>query len=102
MVITILEARVASEKAIQLEEAYKQAVERLDTGIVQTYLLRSKKDSNLWQIATIWENQESLDAMRRSGETPRGVVIFRAAEAEASLQVFDLVAQGVALNYIRE
>ena len=96
MVITILEAHVVPEKAARLEEVYKRSIERLDVGIVQTFLLRSSKDSNVWQIVTEWQSREALDEMRRTGETPRGVVMFRAADAEPTLSVFDVVAHAAA------
>lgn len=93
MVITVLEAQVTPEKAALLEATYKQAIEHLDAGIAQTFLLRSVKEPGLWQIVTVWESREALEAMRGSGETPRGVLIFRAAEAEPTLMVFGVVAQ---------
>ena len=97
MVITILEAHVAPEKATILEEAYKQATGRLDAGITQTFLLRGSKDSSLWRIVTVWQSRDALEAMRRSGDTPRGVLMFRATEAEPILSVFDVVAHVAAL-----
>jgi heme-degrading monooxygenase HmoA len=96
MVITTLEAHVAPEKAAVLEAEFKQAVQKLDTGIVQTFLLRGARDTDRWQIVTVWESREALDAMRNSGETPRGVLILRAAGAEPALSVFGVVAQGAA------
>jgi len=96
LVITVLEAHVAPEKTAALEEAYKGAIGQLDAGITQTFLLRSFKDATLWQIATVWESREALDEMRRSGETPRGVLIFRAAGAEPVLSVSDIVASAAA------
>lgn len=92
MVITILEAQVGSEKAALLEEAYTQGIENLDAGITQTFLLRSSKDASLWRIVTVWQSREALDAMRRSGNTPRGVLMFRAADAEPVLSVFEVMA----------
>ena len=96
MVITVLEAQVAPEKAARLEEAFKEGIENLDTGIVQTFLLRSSKDASQWRIVTVWRSREALDAMRRSGDTPRGVLMFRAANAEPVLSVFDVMAHAVA------
>jgi quinol monooxygenase YgiN len=96
MVMTILEAQVAPEKAAMLEAAYKQATERLDAGITQTFLLRSSKESSVWRIVTVWQSREALDEMRRTGDTPRGVLIFRAADAEPMLSVFDVVAHVLA------
>lgn len=92
MVITVLEAQVAPEKASALEATYKHAVEHLDTGIVQTFLIRSSQESSLWQIVTQWESREALEAMRQTGQTPRGVLIFRAVDADPHLSVFEVVA----------
>ncbi len=95
MVITILEALVAEDKAAVLQDTYQRAVEHLDAGIVQTLLLRGMKDTSIWQIVTMWESRAALDAMRQTGETPRGVLIFRAANAEPVLTIYDVVAQGI-------
>jgi hypothetical protein len=94
MVITILEATVEPANIDVLQETYQNAVEHLDEGIVQTLLLHSLKDTAIWQIVTIWENRLALEKMRQSGVTPRGLLIFRAANAEASLTIFDVIAQG--------
>ncbi len=96
MVITILEAQVAPEKAALLEEAYKQGIENLDAGITETFLLRSSKDASQWRIVTVWQSREALDTMRRSGDTPRGVLMFRVANAEPALSVFEVMARGMA------
>src|SRR5689334_4867078 len=92
MVITILGAQVAPDKAAILEAAYKQAIERLDAGMRETFLLRDSKDSSVWRILTVWESRDALEAMRQSGQTPRGVLMFRAADAEPILSVFDVAA----------
>ncbi len=92
MVITVLEAVVEADQAAVLQETFQEAVETLDAGLVQTLLMRGVKDPGIWQIVTTWESRAALDAMRQSGETPRGVLIFRAAKAEPSLRIFDIVA----------
>ncbi len=96
MVMTILEARVAPEKFAALENAYREGIQKLDPGIVQTFLIHSIQDSALWRIITIWASRAALDAMRQSGETPRGVLMFRAAGAEPTLTLFDVAADAVA------
>jgi len=96
MVMTILEANVAPEKAAILEEAYSRGIEKLDAGIAQTFLIHGSREPDLWRIVTVWESRAALDEMRRSGETPRGVIMFHAAGAEPALTVFDVVAQAVA------
>jgi hypothetical protein len=96
MVITILEAAVEPANVDVLQVTYQNAVEHLDEGIVQTLLLHSLKDIKIWQIVTIWENRQALEKMRQSGITPRGILIFRAANAEPTLTIFDVVSQGKA------
>jgi hypothetical protein len=92
MLLTVLEAHVGSEKAAILEAAYKQAVQQLDAGIVETFLLHETREPDRWQIITFWESREALEAMRQSGETPRGVVIFNLVGAEPGLTVFEVAA----------
>ena len=96
MVMTILEAHVAPEKWAALEEAYNSGIENLDAGLVQTFLIHSIADPALWRIVTIWHSREALDKMRQSKETPRGVLMFRAAGAEPTLSVFDVAAHATA------
>jgi heme-degrading monooxygenase HmoA len=99
MVITILKAQVAPENAAALENAYNEAIKYLDAGLQQSYLLRDAANPTRWEILTIWESREALQAMRNSGETPRGVQVFRAAGVEPELSVFlvpaHIAAQGL-------
>lgn len=97
-VVTVLEADVAAGQAEALLAAYQQAVEHLDTGIEETFLLRGTQDPGRWQIVTVWSSRAALDAMRQSGATPRGVLIFREAGAEPSLTVFEMAARGKAVS----
>jgi len=45
------------------------------------------RDVDLWRIVTVWTSREALNAVRASGQTPRGVLFFRAAGAEPTLSV---------------
>ncbi len=93
MVMTVLEARVARENWQVLVDTYSRETQVLDPGIVQTFLVHSRGDDSIWQIITIWENQEALTVMRQSNETPRGVLIFRSAQAQPVLNIQDIVSQ---------
>jgi heme-degrading monooxygenase HmoA len=93
MVMTILEAHVTKGNWAALEQAFQLAAQERDPGLVQSFLSHSTKDADLWRILTVWESREALDAMRRSNETPRGVLIFRSAKAEPSLSIFEIVQQ---------
>jgi heme-degrading monooxygenase HmoA len=96
MVITILEAHVAADKSEALEKAYKEGIRELEPGILQTFLLHGVADASLWRIITVWRSREALDAMRQSGQTPRGVLMFRTAEAEPTLSISNVAAHAVA------
>lgn len=93
MVMTILEGRVEKENWSRLEQAYQGASQHQEAGLVQSFLIHSTKESDLWRIITLWSTQEALDAMRHSNETPRGVLMFRQAHTEPQLTIFEVVHQ---------
>jgi hypothetical protein len=93
MVITILEARVSKENWSALEKAYQTGTQHKEVGLVESFLIQGVKDGELWRIVTIWQSKEALDEMRKSGEIPRGVLIFRAANVEPVLSIFNVVHQ---------
>lgn len=93
MVMTILEANVPPDKSAILESVYEKEIQKLDTGIVQTFLVKSRNDTTLYRIISLWESREALEAMREQG-TPRGVLMFREAGVDPRLTVFDVVRQG--------
>jgi heme-degrading monooxygenase HmoA len=93
MVMTILEARVSRENWAALEQAFQLAAQYRDPGLVQSFLIHSAKDADLWRILTVWSSREALDEMRRLNETPRGVLIFRSANAEPVLSIFEITQQ---------
>ena len=75
MVITVLEARVASENQHKLIAAYRSSIKNLDPGIVETFLAAGTEDRTLWWILTVWQDREALESMRNSGTPPRGILI---------------------------
>lgn len=92
MVLTILEAQVASGREGALRAAYQDAAGGpFPPGLVRSTLLRAANDPSVWRIETLWEARGALEAMRSAG-TPRGVQIFGAAGAEPTLSVFEVVA----------
>ena len=91
--MTILEARVTSDKWAALEQAFRAGTEQMPPQLLQTFLIHSAADSTLWRIVSVWRSREALEEMRRSTETPDGVLMFRAAGAEPALPVFDVVTR---------
>jgi hypothetical protein len=92
MPLTVLEAHVAPERESALRAAYTEAAQGpFPPGLVRSTLSRATNDPTLWRIDTVWESPEALIAMRGSG-TPRGIQIFRAAGAEPTVCVLEVVA----------
>lgn len=91
MVLTILEANVRLGQEAALQAAYQAAAAAdLPAGLVRTELLRDVREPARWRIQTWWASRDALDAMRSAG-TPAGVLMFRAAGAEPTLSIFDVV-----------
>ena len=70
--MTLLDGRVEKDNWSVLQQAYKEASQHQDPGLLQSFLLHSSKEPELWRILTLWSSRETLDAMRQSGKTPRG------------------------------
>lgn len=92
MVVTVLEAVVAPERAADLEAAFRAGAGRTPPGLVRSQLLSATADRTRWRIETLWASRDALNAMRRQGATPEGILMFRAAGAEPTLTVYDVAA----------
>ena len=93
MIITILEARVEPDMAPALLAAYQNGLSHLPPQMIRTYLAQSTEDKKVWRIFSVWKSREALEEMRRSRETPEGILMFRAAGAdEPKLSIFDVAA----------
>ncbi len=91
MVITILEAKVEPVKWSALQNAYKKGTAgQLPPQMIQTFLIQSMANKMIWQIVSVWKSREALDEMKKSVETPAGVLMFQAAGAEPTLSVFEV------------
>ena len=93
MVMTILEAQVMEDHWAALGQAFQQGSQQIDAGLVQSFLIQDTKSPEVWRILTVWQSMEALMQMRQSGETPRGILMFRAAHAEPSLSIFKVAHQ---------
>jgi heme-degrading monooxygenase HmoA len=91
MVLTILEATVAPERAADLQAAFRGAAAHVPPGLVRSHLVCAAADPTRWRIETLWASRDALAAMRQTG-TPAGVLMFRAAGAEPTLNIYDVVS----------
>jgi len=90
-IVTVLEAHLPPDQAPALLAAYRAAREKpLPPGLVHTELVHDLRDPTRWRIQTWWTSREALEAMRGAG-TPEGVLMFRAAGAEPTLSIFEIV-----------
>lgn len=55
-------------------------------------MLCASADRTRWRIETLWQSRAVLDAMRQNTSTPAGVLMFRAAGAEPTLTIFEVIA----------
>src|SRR5438105_531139 len=93
MILTVLDGTVAPERTNGLRDAYANLTNRpRPNGLVRSDLLQSGSDASHWRLQTLWASREALDHMRSQG-TPGGVLVFRAAGAEPTLTIFDVVSQ---------
>ena len=91
MVVTMLKAEVAEERARESVDSFRAGVSPLPPAIREAFLLH-ESGGDQWRIVTVWESKEALGGYRASVETPGGVLMFRSAEAEPTLTVFEVAA----------
>ena len=93
MILTILEAHIDAGKESALQSAYATtiATSTRPPGLLRSQLIRDIFDPTRWRIQTWWESRQALEAMRASGVPPAGIVMFRAAGAEPSTSIFEVM-----------
>lgn len=91
-ILTILEASVTSDKWNLLQQEYA-AVDKhsLPKSVLTSYLIQDSANQEIWRIITIWESREAIDEYRKSVETPAWILVFRAAGAEPSLTISEII-----------
>ena len=89
MVVTVLQANVEESRTEELITQFQAASESLPPAILESFLLH-EASSNDWRIVTAWESREALDGYRAAVDTPGGVLMFRSADAEPVLAVFEV------------
>ena len=93
MVITILEARIEPDMAPALLAAYQNGLSHLPPQMIRTFLVKDVADKNMWRILSVWKSREALEEMRRSRETPEGILMFRAAGVEEPMvSIYEVAA----------
>lgn len=91
-VMTVLEARVPSERWPELVETYKNGAARLPPQMIETFLVQSAAEPSICRITSVWQSRSALEDYRRSVDTPGGVLMFRAVGAEPQLTIWEVSA----------
>lgn len=92
MLITILEGHVTSEKWEKLEAMYRRGIKQLPPQLIQSFLLQSKHDPNLWQIISLWRSQEEYDEAVKHEHISVCVEMFRSVGVEPHRHVLDVMS----------
>ncbi len=91
MILTQLEAKVSPEQWDALKQAFHEAGQQLPSAIERSYLIQDEAERETWRILTFWQSRQALQDYRASVETPGGVLMFRAAGAEPSLSICEVI-----------
>ena len=91
MIVTQLEGNVPSDQWDALKQAFHKAGQQLPSAIDHSYLIQNQDSKNIWRILTIWKSRQALQDYRASIDTPGGVLIFRAAGAEPTLSISEVL-----------
>ena len=91
MIMTSLEAHVEPAKQDLLKQAFKKELASRLPGATEGVLTQSSSDPTLWRLNGFWESLEVFENYRRSVGVAAGILIFRAAGAEPSMSIFEVV-----------
>jgi hypothetical protein len=58
--MTVLEARVTPDQWSHLQALYADAAARLPPQMIQTFLVQSVAEPELWRITSIWRSRAGL------------------------------------------
>jgi hypothetical protein len=95
MIMTILEARVPSEKWVSLELAYKESIRHVPTQLRESYLIHSINTPSMWRIVSLWRNLVDYEEASRGGKAEVCMQIFHSIGVEPTRRVFDVPAHFV-------
>ncbi len=90
MIITQLEGKVSSGQWDALKQAFHEASQQLPPAIERSYLVQDENERVIWRILTVWYSRQVLEDYRATVDTPGGILIFRAANAEPTLSIYEV------------
>jgi hypothetical protein len=94
MLMTVLQANIEPENWAALKDAYKAGTRHLPEQMTESFLVQSNEDPTLWRGIAIWRSRAEFEEYQHTVDTPGGIWMFRAAGAEPTLTIFDVVGNG--------
>jgi hypothetical protein len=91
MMMTTLEAHVDPVKRELLLKAFKEQLSGKLAGASEAVLTQSLTDPTLWRLNGYWSSREVFETYRRSVPVPAGFLVFRAAGAEPTLTMSEVI-----------
>ena len=84
MLVTTLDANVATEKWDELRTKFKHMAENIPDQIVETMLMQNPKEPDSWKVITVWRGREEFAEYRKSlaNPVPEGIALFRSVGSE--------------------
>lgn len=91
-ILTIAEGKIPISKTNEFEKTFRLAKkEALPTGLITSSLLKNTNTLGTYRIQTAWENQEALEKMRSTTQTPKAIEIFQSVGVTPTLEIYELV-----------
>ncbi len=76
MYCTILTGNVSRDNWLPLEKSYATAIKKCPEGLLQSFLLHSDENANLWHIITIWRSQAAYEKAHHLKQTETCTQLF--------------------------
>jgi len=89
-VVTIVEGKVPEDKIAEFEAAYGSVKGPFPSGWVESRLIKSKSDSEVYRIETVWESMEVLERYRGSTQTPVAIALFQKVGVTPKVEICEV------------
>ena len=91
MYCTILTGNVSRENWSPLEKSYAAAIKKCPDGLLQSFLLHSDENANLWHIITVWRSQAAYEKAHHLKLTETCTQLFCQAGSVPERSTFSVV-----------
>ena len=90
MYMSILSGLVSPQNASIIEASYNRVIKNAPEGLIHSYLVQHSKDKKLWQIVTVWKDEEYYETCVRGKISDICVQMFCDAGSVPRRETFDV------------